>query len=89
MVKKLQQSFLPFKIERSDEPLIARAGLVLPYEMARALKLPEVIDRELPPPGSGRGYKPSQFVMPLILMLHGGEKRLEDLREVRGEVSLR
>jgi len=30
MVKKLQQSFLPFKIERTDEPLIARAGLVLP-----------------------------------------------------------
>ena len=89
MVKKLQQSFLPFKIERTDEPLIARAGLVLPYEMARALKLPEVIDRELPPPGSGRGYKSSQFVMPLILMLHGGGKRLEDLREVKGEVSLR
>ncbi len=57
--------------------------------MARALKLPEVIDGELPPPGSGRGYKSSQFVMPLILMLHGGGKRLEDLREVKGEVSLR
>ena len=39
MVKKIQQSFLPFKIERTGEPLIARAGLVLPYEMARALKL--------------------------------------------------
>ena len=65
MVKKLEQSFLPFKIERTDEPLIARAGLVLPYEMARVLKLPEVIDGELPPPGSGRGYKSSQFVMPL------------------------
>ena len=34
MVKKLQRSFLPLKIERTDEPLIARAGLVLPYEMA-------------------------------------------------------
>ena len=37
---KLQQGVLPFKIERTDEPLIARAGLVLPYEMASALKLP-------------------------------------------------
>jgi len=34
MVIKLQQGVLPFKIEKSDEPLIARAGLVLPYEMA-------------------------------------------------------
>ena len=89
MSGKLGQGILPFKIERSDEPLIARAGLVLPYEMARALKLPQVIDRELPPPGSGHGYKPSQFVMPLVLMLHGGGESLEDLREIRGEVSLR
>ena len=88
MVEKLQQGALPFKIEKSDEPLIARAGLVLPYEMARALKLPQVLDRELPPPGSGHGYKPSQFVMPLVFMLHGGGKKLEDLREIRAEVSL-
>jgi len=89
MVAKLQQGVLPFKIEKSDEPLIARAGLVLPYEMAGALKLPQVIDRELPPPGSGHGYKPSQFVMPLVIMLHGGGKKLEDLREIKGEISLR
>ena len=89
MAAKLQQGVLPFKIEKSDEPLIARAGLVLPYEIAKALKLPQVIDRELPPPGSGHSYKPSQFVMPLVMMLHGGGKKLEDLREIRGEVSLR
>ncbi len=89
MVGKLQQGILPFKIEGTGEPLIARAGLLLPYEMARALKLPQVIDRELPPPGSGHSYKPSQFVMSLVLMLHGGGKKLEDLREINGEVSLR
>lgn len=89
MAAKLRQGILPFKIEKSDEPLIARAGLVLPYEMARAVKLPQVIDRELPSPGSGHAYKPSQFIMPLIIMLHGGGKKLEDLRELKGEVSLR
>lgn len=89
MTQKRRQGILPFRIERSDEPLIARGGLVLPYEMAKALKLPQVIDRELPPPGSGRGYKPSQFVLPLVLMFHGGGKKLEDLREIEGEVSLR
>ena len=89
MVAKLQQGVLPFKIEGTDEPLIARAGLVLPYEMAKVLKLPQVIDRELPPPGSGHSYKPSQFVMPLVLMLHGGGKKLEELREIEGEMSLR
>ena len=84
-----QKTILPFKIVQTDAPLMARGGLVLPYEMAEALRLLEVIDRELPLPGSGKGYKPSQFVMPLVLMLHGGGKKLDDLREIKGEASLR
>lgn len=89
MARRYKEGLLPFKIVATDEPLIARGGLVLPYELAKALKLPKVIDKELPRPGSGRGYKPSQFVIPLILMLHGGGKKLEDLREIKGEMSLR
>ena len=38
---------------------------------------------------SGRKYKPAQFVMPLILMLHGGGKKLDNLRELKEEASLR
>lgn len=89
MSQKLRQGILPFQIVQSEEPLVARGGLVLPYEMAKALKLPAVIDRELPGPGSGHGYRPSKFVIPLVLMLHGGGKKLEDIREIKGEVSLR
>ena len=89
MTKRYREGILPFKVVATKEPLVARGGLVLPYEMAIALKLPKVIDEELPAPGSGKGYKPSRFVIPLILMLHGGGKKLEDLRELKGEVSLR
>ena len=89
MSKKYKEGILPFKVVATDEPLIARGGLILPYEFARAIKLPQVIDKELPPPGSGRGYKPSQFIMPLVLMLHGGGKKLNELREIKGEASLR
>lgn len=89
MERRPREGLLPFRIEQSDEPLIARGGLILPYEMAKALKLPRVIDAEVPRPGSGHGYQPSRFVMPLILMLHGGGRQLEDLREIRGEQSLR
>ncbi len=96
-----QSSFIPeevfdFDIEATDEPLIARAGLVLPHQMAKALGLPRKIDQELPAPGSPRGLAPSAFVIPLLLMcpkgipagLHGGGRALEDLRELRAEVSL-
>ena len=89
MNRQSREGLLPFRIEQSKEPLIARGGLILPYEMARALRLPAVIDRELPSPCSGHSYKPSRFVMPLILMLHGGWKKLEDIREIKGEASLR
>ncbi len=96
MKKKLPQSVpgrygirrQPLEIAGSAEPLIARGGLILPYEMAQALRLPEVVDRELPQAGSGHSYRPSRFVMPLIIMFHGGGKKLEDLRELRGEASL-
>ncbi len=89
MRRKFREGILPFKIERTDELLIARGGLILPHEFARTLKLPVVIDRELPRPGSEHSYRPSQFVMPLIVMLHGGGKKLEDMREIREEESLR
>lgn len=86
---KKRETILPFDIETTNAALTAHGGLLLPYETARALKLGKVIDRELPGPGSGRGYKPSEFVIPMILMLHGGGKKLDDLREIEGEVNLR
>lgn len=86
---KKRETILPFDIEPTNAALTARGGLVLPYETARALRLGKVIDRELPGPGSGRGYKPSEFVIPMILMLHGGGKKLDDLREIEAEVNLR
>ena len=72
MARRYKEEFLPFQVVACGEPLVARSGLLLPYEMAKALKLPKVVDRELPQPGSGRGYRPSEFVIPLVLMLHGG-----------------
>lgn len=84
MIGKPEQAMLlpevvfDFEIEQSDEPLIARAGLILPHQMAKALGLPRKIDSELPAPGSPRGMAPSAFVVPILLMLHGGGKTLED-----------
>ena len=54
-------------------------------EMAQALKVWKRVDEQLAGPGSGRGYRPSQFVQPLVWMLHAGGRRLEDLRELRAE----
>jgi len=53
------------------------------------LDLPGIIDRCLPKPGSGAGYKASEYVFPLVLMLNGGGRSLEDLRVIRSDVGLR
>ena len=71
MSKKYKEGNLPCKVLATKEPLIARGSLILPYEFARAIKLPQAIDKELSPLGSGRVCKPSQFIMTLRLMLHG------------------
>lgn len=47
------------------------------------------MDRYLPGPGSGAGYLPSEHVFPFLLMLSGGGRSLEDIREIREDKGLR
>lgn len=84
MAGKARQTVLPFQVERTEEPLVSHGGLALVYEVATALGLPQVVDCELPRPGSGRGYPPSQYVLPLLVLFHGGGHKLNDLRELLG-----
>jgi len=85
MQANLPQLILPIKLEKSEERLTSLGGLVVLEEMARALKVWQRVDEQLAGPGSGRGYRPSEFVQPLVWMLHAGGRRLEDLRELRAE----
>jgi hypothetical protein len=65
------------------------AGLALVGEFAAGLGVLQAIDRYLPKPGSGAGYKPSEYIFPLILMLNGGGRSLEDTRQIRMDEGLR
>jgi hypothetical protein len=72
------QTVLPFKLAATDESLTAHSGLALVGEYLRAMGVAGLIDHELPRPGSVAGYEPSAHVLPLILMLAGGGRTLED-----------
>ena len=85
MQANLPQLILPIKLEKSEEHLTSLGGLVVLEEMAEALKVWKRVDEHLKGPGSGAGYRPSEFVQPLVWMLHAGGRRLEDLRELRAE----
>ncbi|HEX9719784.1 MAG TPA: IS1380 family transposase [Ramlibacter sp.] len=83
------QGVLPFKLEVTRDAMTPHAGLALFGEFLPALGLARWLDEALPEPGSARGYAPSAFVVPLVLMLHGGGRSLEDLRQVRQDEALR
>jgi len=86
---KVKQTILPFILEATEDTITARAGLVLFGEFLEGLRLREIADKYLPLPGSGRGYKPKEFILPLVLMLNGGGRTIEDIREIRIDKGLR
>jgi len=81
------QTVLPFKLAATDESLTTQSGLALYGEYLGAMGVRGLFDHELPGPGSAVGYSPS--VLPLVLMLAGGGRTLEDLRVLRGDEGLR
>ncbi|MFV1995979.1 MAG: IS1380 family transposase [Verrucomicrobiales bacterium] len=83
------QSILPFKLGITKDSMTPHAGLALFGEFLHALELPKTLAARMPAPGSGAGYQPAEFVLPLVLMLHGGGRTLEDLRQVRLDDGLR
>ena len=86
---KVKQAILPFILERTYETITPRAGLVLFGEFLYGLRLNQRTDEYLPLPKSGRGYKPKDFVLPLVLMLNGGGRAIEDIREIKVDEGLR
>ena len=85
----IQQAILPFKMERTDELITPRSGLGLFAEVVRTLGVPGKIEAAFPRPGSNRGYEAWAYVEPLVLMLAGGGRHIEDLREIRDDKALR
>ncbi len=84
----IQQTIFPFKLEITREKLTARSGLALMAEFNHGIGLRELTDKYLPPPGSNRGFNPSVFVDTLVLMLQGGGRSFEDIRELKYEEGL-
>ena len=83
------QTVLSFQLAGTDELLTAQGGLALFGEYLHGFGVGGLIDRELSAPGSAAGYNPSLHVLPLVLMLAGGGRTLEDLRVLRRDEGLR
>lgn len=84
----MPQNLLPFKLEKTTDEMTPHAGLALFGEFVRSLNILDEIDRIFPLPGSPIGYSASEFIEPLLLMLHGGGKALDDLRQIQLDTGL-
>jgi len=85
----IQQTVLPFKLESSADTIDSQGGLWLFGEYILGTRILERLDNYLPRPGSSVGYKPSEYIFPLLLMLHGGGRSLEDIRGISRDIGLR
>ena len=85
----MTQTVLNFSIESTDERLTPRSGEILFGEYLKAIGVDRLCDLHLPLPKSNRGYAPSTFIQPLLLMLHSGGKSLDDIRVIREDHAMR
>jgi hypothetical protein len=83
------QERLDFQLAPTRDTITGRAGLALFQEAALVLGVRRCIKDYLPRPGSGKGFKPQEYVLPLVLMLCGGGRTLEDIREIETDEGLR
>ena len=82
-------SISSFSLKSSKATLTSQSGLILFGEFCGKIKLHNLIKKELPSPGSNRGYSPEEYVFPLIMMLHAGGNHLEDIRVIGRDKGLR
>lgn len=85
MIKK---TALPFKLAITDETLTPFSGLALFGEFLGIIGLDREVGEAFPAPGSARGYGAWEHLEPLLLMLHGGGRALEDLRKTGSDRGL-
>lgn len=70
---------MELKLERTEERLTRKTGLVLIDRFGKKISLANRIDREFGRPGSNRGKAASEYVLTLTEMLIDGAVHLEDI----------
>lgn len=83
------QNLLDFQLATTSETITSLSGLALFHEAALATGVVTRIREWLPAPGSNRGIRPEEYVLPVVLMLCGGGRTLEDIRKIQQDAGLR
>jgi len=85
---KITSSLFPFKLTSTEDKITANAGLCLFGEFLHSQCFSKLVDENVCGFKSNHSYKPSEYVVPLLLMLHGGGRYIEDVREIANDEAL-
>ncbi|ORU93855.1 MAG: hypothetical protein A6F72_07845 [Cycloclasticus sp. symbiont of Poecilosclerida sp. N] len=78
----LRLSYLINSMQRTNDRLICRAGLLAMGQLMESLSAAERIEQYFPQPKSNCEYKTSEFLKILVLMQHEGGFHLDDIRRI-------
>ena len=84
----IKQLALNFKLGITKEKITPRSGVAIYAQILKNLNIDSLIDEYMPMPGSNRGYRPSSYIIPLMLMLFSGGRHIEDLKEIINDTAL-
>jgi hypothetical protein len=87
-MNNIQQKILNFKLKITSDCITPKAGLVLFVKIAEQIGLTDLIKIYFSKPGSNKGIRAYDYIMSIMLMLIGGGKYLEDIREIRMDKGL-
>lgn len=85
----IKQTQLSFKLGITKDEITSRSGLSVYAEFLRGFGIKDLVDKHIRRPGSNRGYKAWEYIEPVMLMLYGGGRHIDDLREIIDDRALR
>ena len=81
-------NILPHKLKPSKEAITSQSGLLAPLQLMQSLGFAHCIDRYFPAPKRKSGFPASTYLQSIILLLHSGGTRLDDMRTLRNDAAL-
>ena len=79
---------LPHKLKLSKEAITSQSGLLAPLQLMQSLGFAHCIDQYFQAPKRKSGFPASTYLQSIILLLHSGGTRLDDMRILRNDAAL-
>ena len=78
-ISQRYKASIPYKLGISKLILTSCVGLIVVAQLMQRLGLTQLVDQQLPAPGSNRGYRQGTIFNIFMLLFHEGDRCLDDV----------